>query len=193
MNNFRPMSYNPLKIFISSSWQGELNDDNKAVAEEIISLDLEPITGNGISDFPPILHCHKKVNEGNILIVILGKELRPLVRKECHFALQNYIPILGFIKEVDKDKDLTNYIKYLRRYITYDTFSSIKQLRKKIKFTLIEKISESFRCYQIIYKEIFNWLLDGPLLLSHHSLENLIKAHIIDIEEFFIELMNKNK
>lgn len=43
MNSYKSMSYNPIKIFISSSWQEVLNNENKAVAESILCLGLIPI------------------------------------------------------------------------------------------------------------------------------------------------------
>ena len=152
MNKTKPLSYNPLKIFISSSWQGELDDVNRIAIETIYSLGLQPITGDGVSNFSPILHCSRKVKEGDILIVFLGKELRPIVRRECDTALQNNIPILGFIQKVEKDPVLTKYINFLSKYITYHEFSDVEQLRDNIKYALIENISENFRKYRIIYK-----------------------------------------
>ena len=186
------MSYNPLKIFISSSWQGELDKENKAVAESILDLGLTPITGDGISNFPPIIHCGRIVkNDADIVIVILGKEIRSLVKQECNIALQNGIPILGFNKEGEKDEEMVKYIEYLKSYITYDTFSNIELLKERIKCALIDNISKNFRNYQTIYKGFLNWIIDGPLPLSYHSLKNIIKSNVIDIQDFINELLSR--
>lgn len=192
MNSYKPMSYNPLKVFISSSWQGELNKENKIVAESVLSLGLTPITGDGISNFPPIVHCGRILkNDADIVVVILGKELRSVVRGECNMALQNSIPILGFIKEGKKDVEMDEYIEYLKRYITYGTFTDIKQLKERIKFTLVDNISKNFRYYQKIYKAFLNWIIDGPLPLSYHSLESIIKFNVTDIHNFINKILNR--
>jgi len=189
MSDIKPTSFNPLKIFISSSWKGDLDYENKAAAKGIKDLNLIPITGDGVSNFPPITHCKRKVKEGDILIVILGKKFRSLVQNECNKALQNEIPILGFIKKYKREEDerevgerLINFHGYLKKHITFNNFFEPEDLKKRIIYALIEIISKNFRNFQEIYKKIYNWIIDGPLELTRFSFESIKREYELDNE-----------
>ena len=125
--------------------------------------------------------------EGDILVLILGEKYSSIVLKECDKALQNEIPVLCFNKvDVEKEEKLQNYIKYLKDYIVYREFSSLKELKIRLKECLIDIISDCFRNYQKIYRDVFSWLDLNVITLSKKSFD-ILK------EEYHIEKNNSKK
>lgn len=172
------LSLNPLKFFISSSWKGDLNDENEIVIKEIKKMSYIPITGDGCSNLTLITHCQKKVMDADVLIVIFGEGYSNLVRKECDKALQKEIPVLAFNKEhIEKEQRLEGYINYLKDYIVYREFSDLKDLRKKVRDSIIDLISDCFRNFQKLYKDIFSWFESHIINLSKTALDQLIKEY----------------
>ncbi|KKK99648.1 hypothetical protein LCGC14_2630650 [marine sediment metagenome] len=172
------LSLNPLKFFISSSWKGDLNDENKIIIKEIKKMSYTPITGDGCSNLALITHCQKKVMDADVLIVIFGEEYSSLVRKESKKALDNEIPILAFNKEhVEKDQKLEDYIYYLKDYIVYREFSDLRDLRMKVRDSIIDLISDCFRNFQKLYKDIFSWFDKNIINLTKKASDQLIKEY----------------
>ena len=172
------LSLNPLKFFISSSWKGDLNDENEKIIKEIKKMSYIPITGDGCSNLTLLTHCQKKVMEADVLIAIFGEGYSKYVRKECDKALDKEIPILAFNKVyIEKEKRLVNYINYLKDYIVYREFSDSKDLRKKVRDSIIELISDCFRNFQQLYKDVFSWLDKKIINLSKIGFDQLIKDY----------------
>ncbi len=177
------LSLNPLKFFISSSWGGDLNDENEIVIKEIKKMSYTPITGDGCSNLSLITHCQKKVMEADALIVIFGEKYSYLVRQECDKALDKEIPVLAFNKDyIEKEIKLEGYIKHLKNYIVYREFSNLKDLRKKVRDSIIDLISDCFRNFQQLYKDIFSWLDKNIINLSKNAFDRLIKNYKMEEE-----------
>jgi hypothetical protein len=155
-------NFNPLKIFISSSWTDEtIKEECRRIEEEYIPMiHLKPIIGDTGSDDPTRLLSVKKVRESDIVLIILGVKYSDLVLDEYEEAKAYDIPILVLIKDrlemEDKLVDLFNKIKAEK---SYKRFENMEDLKVIVIEKIIDLISERFRQYQEIYK-VFLGLLD---------------------------------
>ncbi len=72
---------------------------------------------------------------------------------------------------------LVNYINYLKDYVVYREFSDSKDLRKKVRDSIIDLISDCFRNFQQLYKDVFSWLDKKIINLSKIGFDQLIKDY----------------
>lgn len=168
------LSFNPLKIFISSSWKGDLNQDFDEIVQLIKSMKFQPTTGDMGSESSTKIHSVLRVKNSDILILVLGKLFSETVQAEYYEALENNIPVLAFIKEnSERDKELTKFILNLKENLTYSEFSELKDLRKSVRYDLINLISEKFRHYQSIHRIFLRWISDYTLKIPKNILDKL--------------------
>lgn len=172
------LSFNPLKIFISSSWKGDLKEEIKITENAIKSLNLKPITGDSGSEVPVKLHSTNRVKDSDILVLILGEKFSEIVELEYYKALENHIPVLAFVKEVSiKEEKLKNFIENLKINLTYSKYSNVKNLRKQLRENLMGLISERYRHYQTIYETVLKWINSQMIRLPKKILDKLNKEY----------------
>ena len=77
-------SFNPLKIFIYSSWTDDtIKEECSCIEKEYIPIiHLKPIIGDSGSDDPTRLLSVKKVRESDIVLIVLGVKYSDLVLYE---------------------------------------------------------------------------------------------------------------
>jgi hypothetical protein len=159
------MIVSPLRVYISASWKGDLDNEIKAV-EKLIKLDLLmfPVYPReaSIRDVPS--DYFKKMNECDFVVVILGSMYSKHVNNEMNYAFINKIPVLCFIKDCEKDKELDKEICKLKdnRIITRP-FKTIEDLKKEVKEGVINLLSEKFKDYIEIEKTILRLISDGRI------------------------------
>lgn len=155
-------SFNPLKIFISSSWTDDtIKEECRKIEEDYIPiLHLKPIIGDSGSDDPTRLQSVKKVRESDIVLIVLGVKYSDIVLDEYQEAKDYDIPILVFIKDrLEMEDKLLGFFNKIKEEKSYKRFESLEDLKVKVIETIINLISERFRQYQKIY-EVFLGLLD---------------------------------
>ena len=159
------MIVSPLRVYISASWKGDLENERKSV-EELIKSDLlmSPIypRGSSIRDVPS--DYFKKMNECDLVVVILGSRYSKHVNNEINYAFRNKIPVLGFIEDCEKDAELDKEINNLEnnRIVTRQ-FKNIADLKKEVKEAVINLLSEKFKDYIEIEKSILRLISDNRI------------------------------
>ena len=159
------MIISPLRVYLSSSWQGDLDDERKAV-EKLIESDLlmVPIYPRqaSIRDVPS--DYFKKMNECDFVVVILGSRYSKHVDNEINYAFNNKMPVLCFIKECKRQKNLKEEISKLKdNRIISRPFKTIEDLIKEVKEAVINLLSEKFKDYIEIEKAILRLISDGRI------------------------------
>jgi len=159
------MIVSPLRVYISTSWKGDLEDERKAV-EELIKSDLLMKTiyprEASIRDVPS--DYFKKMNECDFVVVILGSMYSKHVNNEINYAFANKIPVLCFIKNCERDTELEEEISKLQdNRIVTRPFKNIEDLKKEVKEAIINLLSEKFKDYIEIEKSILRLINDGRI------------------------------
>lgn len=173
-------SFNPLKIFISSSWTDDsIKEELKKIEEVFIpNLYLKLTKGDLGSDDSTRLHSLKIVGESNIIIIILGKKFSEIVVDEYNEAKENDIPILVFVKNrLEMEKNLQIFFENIKNERTYRRFESLDELKEIMSKTIINLISEKFRQYQVIYKVILELLSKYIFKIPKRLLDKLSKLN----------------
>ncbi len=105
------------------------------------------------------IHCKKRVRMCDIFVLVLGESYSKMVRGEYQCAIENQIPVLAFTKETsNRESNLNTFIEYLKKDLTYSSFSDLKDLRIKLRDNIIGLISERFRSFNLIYKDFLKWV-----------------------------------
>ena len=165
------LSFNPLKIFISSSWKGDLKLEFDEIVQLIKSMKFQPTTGDMGSESSTMIHSIKRVKNSDILILVLGKSFSPIVQKEYYEALENNIPALVFIKKnSERDKELTIFIQNIKENLTYSEFSDLKDLKKRVRHDFINFIYEKFSTYISIQRIILILISDYSIKIPRNIL-----------------------
>ena len=155
-------SFNPLKIFIISSWTDDtIKEECRCIEEEYIPIiHLKPIKGDSGSDDPTRLLSVKNVRKSDIVLIVLGVKYSDLVLSEYEEAKAYDIPILVFIKNrLEMEDKLLNFFNKIKTEKSYKRFESLEDLKVKVIENIVNLISERFRQYQEIY-DVFLGLLD---------------------------------
>ena len=141
-----PHTFNPLRVFVSHSEKGDLDEESKRAVKTIKEICLIPVHPKGASphdvetDYKNILH------DCSIIVVILGRKYSLNVEKEFNYARKNKIDCLLFIKNCRKEKRLKEKIEELySRFVTYDHFNDLEELETKVKKSIMKLLSERFR------------------------------------------------
>ncbi len=171
------LSFNPLIVFISSSWKDNyIKDEIEQAKKFISSLYLKPYLGDAGSPNTSKTHSVQRVRESNILILILGEKYSETVKQEYIEAKENDLPILVFIKGCpDMDKKLKGFFEYLKGEHTYSRFNDNEEFKTKLSEDIMRLISDKFRYYQIVHKSIISLLEDYVIKIPKNLLEKLKK------------------
>jgi nucleoside 2-deoxyribosyltransferase len=160
------MIVSPLRIYVSSSWKGDLEEERKGV-EELIKSDLLmiPVYPQEAAIRDVSSNYFKKVNECDLVIVILGALYSEHVDNEINYAFSNGIPVLCFIKEGEKqEQKLTEIISKLKNQrIIPKLFGTTEDLRQEVKEAVINLLSEKFKDCVQIEKAIVRLINDGRI------------------------------
>jgi nucleoside 2-deoxyribosyltransferase len=159
------MIVSPLRIYVGASWKGDLENE-KNEFEELIKSDLlmAPIYPREASTKDVTTDYFKKMNECDLVVVILGSMYSSHVNNEINYAFRNDIPVLCFVKDCDKDKELSEEIINLqtKRIVTMQ-FKTIEELKKEAKEAIINLLSEKFKDHKEIEKSILKLISDGRI------------------------------
>ncbi len=167
-------SFNPLKIFISSSWTDEtIKEECRRIEEVYIPMiHLKPTIADSGSDDSPRLTSMKKLRENDIVLIVLGVKYSDLVVAEYEEAKGSDIPILVFIKDgLEMEDKLFNFFEIIKEEKSYIKFGNVRDLKRKVIETIIDLISEKFRHYRNIYNDFLK-------LLENHTFK--IPKRLID-------------
>jgi tetratricopeptide (TPR) repeat protein len=143
---------NKLSVFLSSSMTGEL-DQERLNIKTYFKLDnilKEFFELYAIDDHASPSKIEKtftaEVAQSNILLLVLGKELRPPVYDEFNVALKHNVKIFCYIKRgIDRAPNLDKFIKdevYPNRHS--GEYSTSEELGEKIKNDLSSDIIKSY-------------------------------------------------
>ena len=106
---------NGTSLVDNSSWKGDLKLEFDEIVQLIKSMKFQPTTGDMGSESSTIIHSIKKVKDSDMLILVLGNFFSEIVQKEYYEALENYIPVLVFIKKNSgREKELTKFIQNIK-------------------------------------------------------------------------------
>ena len=159
------MIVSPIRVYISASWKGDLEDERKAV-EELIESDLlmVPIYPQHASSRDVSSDYFKIMNSCDLVVVILGSLYSKDVNNEIEYAFKNKMPVLCFTKDCEKEEELDEEISKLkdRRIITM-SFKAIEDLKKEVKEAVITLLSDKFKDYIEIEKSILGLINDGRI------------------------------
>lgn len=159
------MIVSPLRVYISLSWKGDLDNERESVEEliksELLMIPIYPQEAS-IRDVPS--DYFKKMNECDFVVAIIGSMYSKHVSNEINYGFTNKIPVLCFIKDCEKDRELEEEISKLKdnRIITRP-FKIIEDLKKEVKEAIINLLSEKFKDYIEIEKAILRLISDGRI------------------------------
>jgi len=137
----------PLRIYISCSWKGDL-DDERAVVEDLVRKDLlmHPVYGRS-SELDIVSDYLMRLSDCDIAIVLLGSKYSKHVEKEFIYALNVYeIPTLVFKKNCEREKRLQDKIDSIYHYTSITPFKNKSELKKVVKKELSSLLEEDIRC-----------------------------------------------
>ncbi len=173
-------SFNPLKIFISSSWTDDTikEECHKIEKEYIPILHLKPIIGNSGSDDPTRLNSIKKVRKSDIILIILGVKYSDIVVDEYNEAKAYDIPILVFVKDrLEMEDSLLHFFEKIKREKSYKRFEDLEDLKVELIENIMDLISDRFRQYQEIYKAFLGLLDNYAFKIPKRLLDKLNKLN----------------
>lgn len=144
----------PLRVYISSSWKGDLNAERESI-ERLIKEELlmHPVYSRG-SDLEITSDYFVRLNVCDITVVLLGSKYSWHVENEFRYALDQEISTLVFAKECEREKELEDKIKSLYRVIPTTPFKDVTELRKVVKERIIELLGRKFQEHRKIEKAI---------------------------------------
>jgi len=136
----------PLRIYISSSWKGDL-DDEKGATESLIEKELlmSPVYPSVASPLDITSDYYDRLRVCDIVIVLLGSKYSENVEKEFGFALNNNIPTLGFKKECEHEEALQKKIETLYHIVSLRAFRTVEELKKEVKTSIIDLLGKTFQ------------------------------------------------
>jgi nucleoside 2-deoxyribosyltransferase len=159
------MIVSSIRVYISTSWKGDLEDERKAV-EDLIKSDLLmfPIYPRHASSRDVSSDYFKIMNSCDLVIVILGSCYSEHVNNEINYAFSNNIPVLCFTKDCEREEKLDEEISKLKdKRIITTPFKVVGDLEKEVKEAIINLLSEKFKDYIEIEKSILRLISDGRI------------------------------
>lgn len=125
------MIVSPLRVYISSSWSGDLEDERSA-AEDLIKSDLLmfPVYPKHAATRDVPSDYFKIMGECDLVVVILGERYSEHVFNEINYAFRNNMPVLCFKKDCERDGELDEEVGLIEtnRVIT-TKFRTVDDLR----------------------------------------------------------------
>ena len=155
----------PLRVYISTSWKGDLERERKTV-EKLIELDLlmTPIYPREASVHDVSSDYFKIINKCDLVIVVLGSLYSRHVNNEINHAFRRKMPVLCFEKECKKEKKLEEEISRLKNNrIVIMRYKTIEELEKEVKEAIINLLCEKFKDHIKIEKLILRLISDGNI------------------------------
>lgn len=155
-----------IRVYISSSWKGDLDTEREAV-ETLIKEDLlmHPVYSRG-SDLGIIQDYYTRLNVCDLLVVLIGSKFSSHVENEFKFALNNDIPTLVFAKKCNREKKLEDKINSLYRLLPITPFNDVSDLRKVMKERIIELLGRKLQEHRKIEKAIKS-LIGDAIHITH--------------------------
>lgn len=152
-----------LKIYVSASWKGDL-DEEINTARDLINNDLlmEAVFPEGPSERQVTDEYLKLINDCDILLVILGKFYSSHVENEINHAFKNDIPVLCFVKKCDKENKLVDLISKIRISVVSEDFD-VTNLNKEIKKAIMKILTNKFKDHAEIQKQILALISSGRI------------------------------
>ena len=136
-----------LAVFVSGK-EHELRNERKIIDEVIKSLCFDAIDSENrpaLNNLPPDFYIDE-VQNSDIYIGVFAKEESNPSLKEFWTARKTQIPTLVFVKEVDeRDPKLKEFLNEIEVKTYYRTFTDEVDLRKRVKDSLINLITDEFR------------------------------------------------
>ena len=165
-----------LRVYISSSWKGDLDDERETV-ESMVREDLlmHPVYSRG-SDLEITTDYFARLNLCDLAVVLLGSIYSFHVENEFRFALNNEIPTLVFAKDCEREKELENRIKSLYRLLPVIPFKDVSALKRKVKERIIELLGRKFQEHRKIEKAIKPLIGDAIHIIHPKPLESGYKG-----------------
>ena len=159
------MIVSPIRVYISTSWKGDLEDERKAVGELIESdLLMVPSYPQHASSRDVSSNYFKIMNTCDLVVVILGSRYSKNVNNEINHAFSNNIPVLCFTKGCEREEKLEEVLNKLKdKRITTTSFKVVGDLEKEVKEAIINLLSEKFKDYIEIEKSILRLISDGRI------------------------------
>lgn len=135
----------PLRVYISYSWKGDLNEERDMV-KELVERDLlmYPVVPSGASPTDVTINYLNLVRDSDILVVLLGALYSSHVENEFKFALENDILTLVFIKDCEHEEELKRKIELLYYRVTCKPFKTLDDLKKWLRKRLSKSLQEDF-------------------------------------------------
>lgn len=155
-----------LRVYISSSWKGDLDDERETV-ESMVREDLlmHPVYSRG-SDLDITTDYFARLNVCDLVVVLLGSIYSVHVENEFSFALNNEIPTLVFAKDCEREKELGDKIESLYRLLPVIPFKDVFALKKEVKERIIELLGRKFQEHRKIEKAI-KPLIGDAIRITH--------------------------
>jgi len=141
-----PQTFVPLRVFLSHSDKGDLEDEGKTATKAVKDLYLHPVHPKGASPDDVVTDYLMTLENCDIVVVILGEKDSPNVQNEFNFAIKNGIDCLMFIKDCEKDEELDKKIEKLYSVdVTYCRFDNLGEFEIEIKKSIINLLSRRFK------------------------------------------------
>lgn len=145
-----------LKTFLSSAqYQDEFIIEREGLP---VVFSKEPLRSSFVlwrieeqsSPQPVMDHYKTNVKDSDILIMLLGKTLRPGVEDEFKEAITNKIPIFAFIKEsADREPAMNEFIRNVpQKEVSTSKYHTFQELSKMIEESLLQYYMRQPKHYQ---------------------------------------------
>ena len=145
----------PLRVYISSSWNGDLKAEIEAVKNLIEKeLLMHPVYPSLASPLDITSDYFTRLKDCDIIVVLLGSKYSDHVENEFKFALDKEIPAIVFQKECECEEELQKKIETLYRLVTIKPFKTTADLKNDVKASIIDLLGKALRARRKIEKAI---------------------------------------
>jgi len=167
---------NRLLVFVSSLI-GELLHEREVVGKAVSAIPLARawIFEHSPASAEPLAESYlRKVEECDIFILLLGKDISDPVKEEYRTAVEHDKPCLVFLKAVERSPEAQAFINAIG--VKWAKFSTTDELRRHVQQAVTDELIKGYRHYRLKATEVgeladFMEQLNATIIVDDHHIQ----------------------